>query len=286
MSCPSTDMDIAFRQFSDSGCFLLFDLESSFEPDEEWTYILNHLLDPDGETHLVSYYEAGMWPKIWAEAVVELRRTCANAEFALFLCEQGTFSVRIKDTPLSEQEQAGVVHTFEEFLHLPSGLLAVTEGMIFFESYDDFREVIFIKATLPRGWYTLRIHQMAQPPSVSSTVGFYGNKEWPAIILELVPTDREQVQIPGESEPFPRLMFQDKKASMFQPGVHCYATVTQIEGDQVLMRLQLTEAISCGSGQMPSPPEGTLEVGDIIRVRLLEDNQSFWSVEWTGEFLD
>lgn len=279
-------MDIAFRQFSDSGCFLLFDLESGFEPNEEWTSILNHVLDPDGKTHLSSYYEAGLWPQIWAEAITELRRTCTNGEFALFLCGEGTFSVRIKDTPLNEQEQAGLVQTFEESLHLPSGLLAVTEGMVFFESYDDFREAIFIKATLPGGWYTLRVHQMAQPPSVAPTVGFYGSREWPAIILELVPTDREQVRIPGESELFPRLMFQEQEASLFQPGAHCYATVTQIEGDQVAMRLQLTEAISCGSGQMPIPQEGTIEVGDVIRVRLLDDQQSFWSVEWTGEFLD
>ena len=62
--------------------------------------------------------------------------------------------------------------------------------------------------------------------------------------------------------------------------------MTQIVGDQVEMRLQLTEAVSCGSGQMPIPHEGTIEVGDVIRVRLLEDQQSFWSVEWTGEFLD
>jgi hypothetical protein len=52
------------------------------------------------------------------------------------------------------------------------------------------------------------------------------------------------------------------------------------------MRLQLTETISCGSGRMPIPREGTIEAGDVIRVRLLEDKQSFWSVEWTGEFLD
>ncbi|MEP1080090.1 hypothetical protein NDI52_32510 [Leptolyngbya sp. PL-A3] len=279
-------MDIAFSQFSDSGCFLLFDLEGSFEPNEEWTYILNHLLDPDGKTHLRSYYEEGMWPEIWAEAVSELRRTCANAEFALLLCGEGTFSVRIKDAPLTEQEQAGVVQTFEEALHLPSGLLAFTEGMIFFESYDDLREVVFIKETLSSGWYALRIHKMAQQPSVSSTVGFYGNREWPAIILELVPTDREQVRIPDESEPFPRLMFQDRESSLFQPGVYCYATVTQIEGDIVAMRLQETESISCGSGRMLIPAEGTVEVGDVIRVRLFEDKQNFWVVEWTGEFLD
>ena len=227
-----------------------------------------------------------MWHKIWAEAVAEVRRTCTNAEFVLFLCEQGTFSVRVKDTPLNEQEQARVVQTFEEFLHLPSGLLAVAEGMIFFESYDDFRDVIFIKATLSGGWYTLRIHQMAQHPSMPATVGFYGSEEWPAIILELVPTDREQVRIRDESEPFPRLTVPDREALLFQPGVHCYATVTRIEGDQVVMRLQRTEAISQGSGRMPLPQEGPIEVGGAIRVRLLEDTQSFWLVEWTGEFLD
>ncbi|MBD2097097.1 hypothetical protein H6F90_18520 [Trichocoleus sp. FACHB-591] len=194
--------------------------------------------------------------------------------------------MRIKDAPLNEQEQAGLVQTFEESLHLPSGLLAFTEGMTFFESYNDLREAVFIKETLPSGWYTLRIHQMAQHPSVSSTVGFYGNREWPAIILELFPTDREQVRIPDESEPFPRLMFQDREASLFQLGVYCYATVTQIEEDLVTMRLQETESISCGSGQMLIPDKGTIEVGDIIRVRLLEDRQNFWVVEWTGEFLD
>ncbi|MBW4678945.1 MAG: hypothetical protein KME19_02380 [Microcoleus vaginatus WJT46-NPBG5] len=277
-------MDIVFSQFSDSGCFLLFDLESGFEPDEEWTYILNHVLDPDGETHITSYYEEGMWPKIWTEAVAELRQTYTNAEFALFVCGEGTFSVRIKDTPLNEQEQAGLVQTFEESLHLPSGFLAVAEGMIFFDSYDDFREAVFVKATLPGGWYKLRIHQMAQHPSVSSTVGFYGSKEWPAIILELVPTDQKQVRIPDESEPFPRLTFQDREASLFQSGLYCYATVTQINGNQVVMRLQQTEAISCGSGRMPLPNEGTIEVGNVIRVRLLQDKRRFWIVEWTGEF--
>lgn len=278
-------MDIVFSQFSDSGCFLLFDLESGFETDEEWTYILNHVLDPDGETHLTSYYEEGMWPKIWTEAVAELRRTCTNAEFALLRCGEGTFSVRIKDTPLNKQEQAGLVQTFEESLHLPSGLLAVAEGMSFFESHDDFQEVVSVKATLPGGWYTLRIHQMAQHPSVPSTVGIYGSEEWPAIILELVPTKREQVRIPGESEPFPRLTLQDREAPLFQPGVHCYATVTRIEGDQVVMQLQQTESISCGSGRMLIPVKGTIEVGNVIRVRLLEDKRRFWIVEWTGEFL-
>lgn len=272
-------MDFVFTEFSDSGCFLLLDTNSGFQPDKGCINALNHVLDPDGKSHLIHDYKEGTWFKVWTEAVAELRRTSTNGKFTLILCGEGTFSVRVKDAHLTIEEQARVVQTWEEPLYLRSGQLAIAEGMILFESLDDFREEVSINATLPSGWYTIRIHQMVQHHSVSPTIGFYGSDESPAIVLEFVFTNQDQVQIPSEAEPFPRLKFPEEALS-FQSGAYCYATVEGIKDDWVVMRLQLTHTTSCRHGKMPFLQEGTIKIGDVILVKLLEDKHSFWLVEW------
>lgn len=276
-------MDLVFTQFSDSGCFLLFDMNNGFQPNQEWTNALNHVLDPDGKTHLIHYYEAGTWFKVWTDAVAELRQADTKGEVILILCGEGTFSVQVKDAPLTTEEQSRVAQTWEEPLYIQSGHLAIAEGTIFFESFDDFREEVSVKATLPSGWYTVCIHQMLEHPSISPTIGIYGSEQSPAIVIEFVLCDWEHLRIPSKTEHFPRLKFHEK-ALLFHSGAYCYATVTQIEDDLVVMRLQLTESTSCGYGRMLIVQEDVIRVGDVIRVKLLEDKQNFWIVEWTGEF--